>query len=166
MRRVVHLALVGLISLGLVGCPKLVRKKKLKAEDLIPVYTFNDSYDLKTPEVRMEIYDKNFTYWKTSHRELVEDLEALAKRRTAYFGYTLDYLSRMQSLLNEPLKSDLKIYIGRYNRLKSQITATELSYSRQVSLKSRLRYLSKDIVRDFSPRNTAVKDAVHAEESK
>lgn len=161
-RPLVLLLMTGL-SLGLVGCPKLVRTKKLKKEDMIPIYTFDESYSLKSGEAREQVYDKNYNFWKSSHDELMDDLDALIKRREAYYSYTLDYLTRMHSVLSEPLKSDFKIYVDRFKRLRSQLLATEIRYSRRVSLGSKLSYLKKDIVRDFSPRNEDVKASLHAE---
>jgi hypothetical protein len=155
-RWIFSLLLIAFIP-SLVGCPKLIRQKKLRKEDLVPIYVFNDSYDLKTPEIRFAVYDKNFLYWKSSHDELMQDLGNLPKRRQAYYIYTLDYFKRMQGLLSMKLSSDMDIYIGRYERLKSYLLEDTLKVGRQSSLHSRLKFLRKDIVKEFSPRSPQIK---------
>lgn len=138
------------------GCSRLVRLKKNKASDMKPVCVYDDLYEKQTPEVSMAVYRQAFIDWKASHGELVESLSSSLKRRSYYYNYSLDYLSRMQGLLKQPLNSDLKIYMDRYKHLKKDLFEKNLRSGRCVSLQVRLNHIYRDVVKDFSPRHASI----------
>lgn len=158
MKRWVLVSLVASVSFSLAGCPKLIREKKLKKSDLVPIYTFDDSYDQKKPAAKLSIFEKNFLYWKSAHKELVGDLDALPKRREAYYTYALDYLDRMKNSLPASKQSLVDVYEQRYRELKPMILDDHLNDGRKPMLVSKLKFLKNDIVKELSPHKDSVRN--------
>ncbi len=153
MKKIISTILFINLIFILSGCPKLIRRKE--PDQHLPIY---EEVEAESPVLNFDTYQLNYVYWKTSHDEVHDRLNAERKKRESCFDITLDYIVKMQRTFPEDKREEVKPYVERYLKFEKVVKANRISSSKKEMLRKKLNSIRRDFVKKFAPSNELIKE--------
>ena len=144
-------------SLTLTGCEafrkKFVRKPKKEKEIKVVIHTheYESLYSVE------QSYKKYFLFWRASHEELVNSLNAgngNRKKRVFAAEKVLENLQQMRKLLLPEKQAGLDRFILEQKALAGELDKYKLKRARMSRVKAILEKQRRQIQREFSYKHT------------